>query len=126
VIRLTLLITAARGEAWRLIDALRSLMVPTRGERGCVSCQLELSSESSDPMRISYSEVWSSEEDLREQVRSERFLRLLELMENALEPPQLRFELPGGERGLDYVEEVRAGLTRRFRLDPGFGNGRES
>jgi quinol monooxygenase YgiN len=126
VIRLTLLITAARGEAWRLIDALCSLMVPTRRERGCVSCQLELSSESSDPMRISYSEVWSSEEELREQVRSERFLRLLELMENALEPPQLRFELPGGERGLDYVEEVRAGLTRRFRLHPGFGNGRES
>jgi quinol monooxygenase YgiN len=126
VIQLTLSITAARGESWRLIDALRSLMVPTRRERGCVSCQLALSSESSDPMRISYSEVWSSEEDLREQVRSERFSRLLELMERALEPPQLRFELPGGVRGLDYVEEVRAGPTRRIRLDPGSGNGRES
>jgi quinol monooxygenase YgiN len=126
VIRLTLSITAARGEAWRLIDAFRSLMAPTRRERGCVSCQLALSSESSDPMRVSYSEVWSSEEDLREQVRSERFSRLLELMENASEPPSLHFELPEGDRGLDYVEEVRAGLTRRIRIDPEFGNGRES
>ena len=95
MIRLTLSITAARGESWRLIDALRSLMVPTRRERGCLSCQLVLSSESSDPARISYSEDWSSEEALREQVRSERFSRLLELMECASETPQLQFQLPG-------------------------------
>ena len=101
-------------------------MAPTRRERGCVSCQLALSSESSDPMRISYSEVWSSEEDLREQVRSDRFSRLLELMESALEPPQLEFQLPGGARGLDYVEEVRAGLRRRSRINRDPGNGSES
>ena len=73
--RLTLSIAAARGESWGLIDALRSLMVPTRRERGCISCQLVLSSESSDPMRIWYVEDWSSEAALREQVRSDRFLR---------------------------------------------------
>ena len=121
VIRLTLSITAARGESWRLIDALRSLMLPTRRERGCLSCQLLLSSESSDPMRISYVEDWSSEEALREQVRSDRFSRLLELMESALEPPQLEFELGTGIRGLDYVEEVRADRSRRRRVDPGAG-----
>ncbi len=121
MIRLTLSITAARGESWRLIDALRSLMVPTRRERGCVSCQLMLSSESSDPMRISYVEDWSSEEALREQVRSDRFSRLLELMESALEPPHLEFALGNGTRGLDYVEEVRAARSRRGRVDPGAG-----
>ena len=119
VIRLTLSIIAARGESWRLIDGLRSLMVPTRRERGCVSCQLLLSSESSDPMRISYVEGWSSEEALREQVRSDRFSRLLELMESALEPPHLEFELGNGTRGLDYVKEVRADRSRRSRVDPG-------
>ena len=108
VIRLTLSITAARGESWRLIDALRSLMVPTRRERGFVSCQLLLSSESCDPMRISY-------------VESDRFSRLLELMESALEPPQLEFALGNGTRGLDYVEEVRADRSRRRRVDPGAG-----
>jgi quinol monooxygenase YgiN len=126
VIRLTLSITAARGESWRLIEGLRSLMVPTRRERGCVSCQLALLSESSDPMRISYIEDWSSEEDLREQVRSDRFSRLLELMESALEPPQLQFELGSETRRLDYVEEVRADLTRRIRLDPDSDNGGDS
>ena len=61
------------------------------------------------------------EEDLREQVRSDRFSRLLELMESASERPQLRFELGSETRGLDYVEEVRADVTRRIRLDPGSG-----
>ena len=117
---MTLSITASRGESWRLIDALRSLMVPTRRERGCVSCQLALSSESVDPMRISYIEDWSSDEDLREQVRSDRFSRLLQVMESALDPPHLEFRLPGGVRGLDYVEEVRADLTRHpDRSGPG-------
>ena len=120
---MTLSITASRGESWRLIDALRSLMVPTRRERGCTSCQLALSSESSDPMRLSYVEDWSSEEDLREQVRSDRFSRLLELMESASERPHLRFDLGSETRGLDYVEEVRAGVTRRAGLDPGSRSG---
>ena len=126
VIRLTLSITAARGESSRLIEALQSLMVPTRRKQGCLSCQLVLSSESSDPARISYTEDWSSEDDLREQVRSERFSRLLELMECASEVPQLQFQLPGGVRGLDYVEEVRAGLNRRIRADPASINPDES
>jgi quinol monooxygenase YgiN len=125
-VRLTLSITAARGESWRLIEGLRSIMQPTQRERGCISCRLVLSNESSDPARISYVEDWWSEEDLREQVRSERFARLLELMESALERPQLEFELAGRRRGLDYVEEVWAGLTRRLVVERDSGNADES
>jgi quinol monooxygenase YgiN len=126
VVRMALSITAARGESWRLIDALRSLMQPTSREQGCVSCQLALSSESSDPMRVSYREDWSSEGHLREQMLSDRFTRLLQVMEIASEPPNLEFHLPGGTRGLDYVEEVRADFRRRVRVDRGAGNAGES
>jgi quinol monooxygenase YgiN len=112
MVRLTLTLTAPPGESWRLIEALRSLMVPTRREHGCVSCQLHLSTESTDPTRIRYTEDWSSEERLREQVRSERFPRLLAVMERALEPPEIRFDLESGARGLDYVAEVRAAPQR--------------
>jgi quinol monooxygenase YgiN len=107
MVRLTLMLTAPPGESWRLIEALRSLMVPTRREHGCVGCQLHLSTESSDPTRIQYTEDWSSEEDLREQVRSERFPRLLAVMEQASERPEIRFDVASGVRGLDYVAEVR-------------------
>ena len=107
MVRLTLTLTAPPGESWRLVDALRSLMVPTRREHGCISCQLQLSTESSDPSQIRYIEDWSSEEDLRDQLQSERFPRLLAVMDQAWGPPDLRFDLAGGARGLDYVEEVR-------------------
>ena len=119
MVRVTLSITAARGESLHLVEALRLLMVPHERERGCVGSQLVLSSDSSDPARISYMEVWSSEERLRKHVRSDRFLQLLGLMESASEPPRLEFRLNGGTRGLDYVEEARAGLTRRIRVVPG-------
>jgi quinol monooxygenase YgiN len=112
VVRLTLTITTSSGESFRLVDALRSLMEPTRAEHGCIGCELALSTESDDPPRIRYFEDWSSEEELRKRVRSDRFLRLIAVMEEALSPPEITFELAGRTRGLDYVFEARRDLTR--------------
>jgi hypothetical protein len=98
-------------------------MVPTRREHGCLSCQLQLSTECSDPSQIRYIEDWSSEEDLRDQLQSDRFPRLLAVMDQAWGPPDLRFDLAGRVRGLDYVEEVRGsaadGLDTRQDFGPG-------
>jgi quinol monooxygenase YgiN len=111
VVRLTLTLTAPNGESWRIVEALRSVMVPTRREQGCISCQLQLSAGTSDPSRICYTEGWSSEEYLRDHVQSERFPRLLAVMERASEPPEIRFDLASGSRGLDYIAEVRSGQS---------------
>jgi hypothetical protein len=73
---------------------------------GCLARRLSVSSESGSPQCVRYVEDWSSELELRAQVRSERFPRLLAVMETALTPPQIVFELASGSRGLDYVEEV--------------------
>ena len=107
MVRLTLTMSAPSGESWRLVDALRSLMVPARAEHGCVGCEVALSTESHDPSCIRYVENWSTEEDLRDRVRSDGFLSLIAVMEKALDPPRIQFELAGGTRGLDYVAEVR-------------------
>ena len=112
VIRLTLTIATSPGESQRLVEALRSLMEPTRVEGGCTGCELALSAESDDPPHIRYVEDWSSEEELRTRVRSNRFLRLVAVMEEARSAPQLTFTLASGTRGLDYVAEVRRDLTR--------------
>ena len=105
--RLTITLTAPPGESWRLLEALSSLTVPTHQGHGCFGCRLSVSSEAGNPSCIQYVEDWSSEEDLREQVGSDRFPRLLAVMEEALVPPQILFDLPEGTRGLDYVREVR-------------------
>jgi quinol monooxygenase YgiN len=109
VIRLTLTITTSPGESWRLVEALQSLMEPTRQDNGCIGCELALSAESDEPPRIRYVEDWSSEENLLKRVRSDRFLRLVAVMEEARSAPQLTFALATGTRGLDYVAEARGG-----------------
>jgi quinol monooxygenase YgiN len=113
VVRLTITLTALPGESWRLLEALNSLTIPTRQGHGCFGSRLSVSSEAGNPSCIQYVEDWSSEEDLREQVGSDRFPRLLAVMEEALVPPQILFDLPGGTRGLDYVWEIRQEGTRR-------------
>ena len=100
------------GESWRLVEALRSLMEPTRPDNGCIGCELALSSTFDDPPGIRYVEDWSSEAELRKRVQSDRFLRLVAVMEEADSPPQLTFALASGTRGLDYVAEIRGDLTR--------------
>ena len=123
VIRMTLTLTGAPGESWRLAEALRSLMVPVRAERGCLHSRLVLSTEAADPASVRYAEEWDTEADLRSHVRSERFLRLLAVMELSRETPQLEFELPAGPRGLDYVAEVRRDLLREDNETPPGPNG---
>lgn len=112
VIRLTLTIATSPGESWRLVEALGSLMEPTRPDNGCVGCELALYSKSDDSPGIRFVEDWSSEEELRKRVRSNRFLRLVAVMEEALSPPEITFEMAGRTRGLDYVLEARHDLTR--------------
>jgi quinol monooxygenase YgiN len=88
------------------MDALRSLM-PSRREPGCLGCQLQLTTDTDEPPRLRYVEEWSSEEDLRAQMESPRFPRLLEALEHASAPPDIRFDLDGRSRGLEFIAEVR-------------------
>jgi quinol monooxygenase YgiN len=112
VVRLTLTIATSSGESWRLVEALRSLMEPTRPDNGCIACELVLSSRSDDPPGIRYVEEWSSEAEIRKRMRSDRFLRLVAVMEEAMSPPQLTFAVASAIRGLDYVVETRHDLIR--------------
>ena len=106
VARLTLTLSALPGESWRLMDALRSLM-PSRRDPGCLGCQLVLTTDPAAPSRVRYVEEWSSEEDLRAQVGSDRFPRLLEALEHAAAPPDICFDIDGHSRGLEFIAEVR-------------------
>ena len=83
-----------------VVDALRCLMGPTEVQPGCVKCRLSTNDA------IEYEEVWSSWELLEDHIRSDRFTRILALMELSERTPSLVFH--GFEtRGMEYVEEVR-------------------
>ena len=98
--------TVAPQELGAITFALNTIMVAAR-EQGCVNCRL--STDVGPRVAIEYVEEWRGEEDLKRQLRSNRFAHIAELIEHGLEEPQVEFSIPGGIRGIDYAEEVRGG-----------------
>jgi quinol monooxygenase YgiN len=87
--------------------ALNTLMVAARAQPGCLGCRL--STDVGPKVALEYVEEWQGEDDLKRQLRSNRFAHIAELIERGLETPHVEFTVPGGIRGLDYAEEVRGG-----------------
>jgi hypothetical protein len=102
-----MVLTARHAEAWRLVDALGSLIAPARTDRECVACRLLVTSGPDEGWRLQYTEEWSNEAALRHQVRLARFPQLMNVAERSLTPPDIAFELDDDTRGLEYVDEVR-------------------
>ena len=93
-----------------VVHALRLLASPTRVEPGCLGCRV-WTEESDDEGTVRYVEEWATEDAMRLRVSSERFTRLLEVLEAASSPPSVQFDFVSETRGLDYVAEVRARLA---------------
>jgi len=94
------------GESQSITDALHRIMVSARSRQGCIGCSV--ATDVGSQVGVRYVEEWADEDLLRRELRSDRFCTLASLMEHATEPPVVEFTLPGGPRGLDYAEEVRA------------------
>jgi quinol monooxygenase YgiN len=107
-VRMTLTWSVPTGESRPITAALQGLMVAARGERGCINCCLTTSM--AERVTINYIEEWRTEEDLKRQLRSDRFTALAELLESASGRPTIEFALPGAVRGIDYAGEVRQTL----------------
>jgi quinol monooxygenase YgiN len=93
---------ASQRYAQSLLEAFRFLMISTRRDAGCVECSVWLDAQST----VRYTEVWSTEADMRRRVRSEPFTSLLSVVESATEA-RVQFDFVAETRGLDYVAEVR-------------------
>ena len=103
MVRLAVTLRPPARSVQDLVDAFRFLMVSTRLESGCVGCWVWTEPDSS----VHYVEEWSTEEDIRRRVGSERFTSVLALLESVREAPHVQFDFVSATRGLDYVEEVR-------------------
>jgi quinol monooxygenase YgiN len=98
---------SASGAA-ELSRALRLVMLPARRNPTCARAQLY--AEIGEPGALCYVEEWLTSEDLVREIRTDRFTRLLQLMETAVEPPVLEFRFVSEVRSLDFVAEARGDL----------------
>lgn len=99
------MLVAPRGGFERLAATLRLLMAQARAVEGCVNGHV--SSDLHDLDTLYYVEEWMSEGELRRDIRSERFGRLLEALELAAKPPRVQVQVILESHGLDYIEAAR-------------------
>lgn len=104
-VRMTVQWSVPSRESGSILAALHALMVAARAEPG--SCGCRLTTDMDEQAGLSYTEEWVHEDELKRQLRSERFSRLAELMERATEQPKIEFALPSGVRGLEYAVAAR-------------------
>ncbi len=100
---MTVVLVVSHSRAHQLVQSLRSLMVLTRREPGCLACTVWSNLDST----VRYIEEWATEPDMERRVRSDPFSALLAVIEGAEEPPDVRFDFHTLSRGLDYVSEIR-------------------
>jgi hypothetical protein len=74
-----------------------------------VSCNLSLDAD--DPNVLYYAEKWRTMPDIEREIRSVRYTRLLALMEEAAERPELQLSWVSEIKGLEYRETVRLGAS---------------
>jgi quinol monooxygenase YgiN len=91
-----------RLEAQRI---LISVAERTRIEPGCLSCRIYQGVE--DKNVIMMDELWRNNEDLECRLRSEDYLKVLLVVEMALEKPEIRFDTITCSTGVDMIIKAR-------------------
>jgi len=87
------------------LEILESLIEEIQFEQGCVSCQLYRSV--GDVRAIMLDELWLSEAELQHHLRSERYRKILLVVEMAAEPPEIRFDQIVQTSGVETIEQAR-------------------
>jgi hypothetical protein len=108
MVRLTVVLHSSSTRSVRdLLEALRFLSASVQLEPGCLGC----SAWAEPDWSVRYVEEWQTETDIRRRVCSDAFTSLLSVVESA-EQPHVSFDFVTTTRGLEYVEEARAGGCR--------------
>ena len=91
-----------QGEA---LEILGSMIEQTQCEPGCVSCRLYRGVE--DARAIMFEELWLSEEDVKRHLQSDKYRKILLVVEMAEEPPEIRFDAIDHSTGVERIEQAR-------------------
>ena len=88
------------------LEILGSVNEQVQFDAGCIGCRLYRSVE--DPPKIMIEQLWNSEEDAMEHLRSDIYRRVLLVIEMAQEPPEVRFDVIARSSGFEVVEKARS------------------
>jgi len=87
------------------LEILGSTIEQTQFEPGCVSCRLYRGVE--DERAIMLEGLWMSDEDVQHHLRSEKYRKILLVVEMATDPPEIRFDNITHSGGVERIEQAR-------------------
>ena len=87
------------------LEILGSIVEQIQFEPGCISSRLYLGVE--DARAILLEELWTSDEDVQHHLRSEKYHKILLVVEMAAEPPEIRFDSIAHSSGVETIERAR-------------------
>ena len=99
-----------RDEALRI---LRSTAEESRILPGCLSCRVYKDLQEDNV--IMFEELWRSEEELEQHLRSDEYRKVLLIMEMALKHPEVRFNHVSSSSGIETIEKARTSTGRGNR-----------
>ena len=87
------------------LDILGSMVEQTQFESGCISSRLYRGVE--DVRAIMLEELWASDEDVQHHLQSDKYRKILLVVEMAEEPPEIRFDTIDHSTGVERIEQAR-------------------
>ena len=91
-----------QGEA---LEILGSTIEQTLFDPGSISCRVYRGVE--DARAIMLEELWVSDEDVKRHLRSEKYRKILLVVEMAEETPEIRFDTIDHSTGVETIEQAR-------------------
>jgi quinol monooxygenase YgiN len=88
------------------LEILGSMTEQIQFEPGCISCRLYRGVD--DEGVIMIEELWMNEEDVRRHLRSDKYRKVLLVVEMAAEPPEIRFDTIAHSSGVETIEKARS------------------
>jgi quinol monooxygenase YgiN len=90
-----------------ILTILHSLEGPLTARQNCLACELHEVEE--DNGSILYVEQWNSREAMYAHIKSDLFLKILLVMEMAIEEPKISIGETDGEQGMQLIHKLRGG-----------------
>jgi quinol monooxygenase YgiN len=108
MVQLFVRLVASPARVVDVVEAFRAVMRPAQQARGCSFAGVYVSAN--DSGRVVYVEDWDDEGELRGHFGTERFHRLLELLEMAADPPVVEFRVISETHGLEYISSQQPNM----------------
>jgi quinol monooxygenase YgiN len=87
------------------LEILGSIIEQIQFEQGCISSRLY--QDIREKLAIMFEEIWTNENDLKRHLQSDKYSRVLLVIEMASESPEIRFDTIAESSGVETIEKAR-------------------